>query len=283
MRTKKKAAQEVKEKESSPRLRVEMSQSVRKDIQKQMQLDFEYLIMGCGKTSDDLKYFEKILGINEKTLSRVLYAESIPHFNTIKQFYNFYFKLYSSPDLLMPIHETIKKYIHYLDNSASLEIDQEDFNELLGHNKIFRDLYLFSRTGPLTKNWVIKKYGEYGLGLIQSMILEGLIVEKNKGIYVQGPKNILNKTPCTIKKIILGLIKENLQEKASNNRVFYMVDGISSAVYRELLLKIKDFESQIGEFIFKNSLSTVENNENEEDRVRMFFAFSIDTISSLTL
>jgi len=212
-------------------------------IKDQMAIDLSVLLESYRNKDIGLRLISEKTGIGEKTLKRIQAAKSDPHYNTIKRFYDYFLKIATVRD--EKFHSYIKNLIE-AQMSAPLKNEGTGLEARLLEDKIFRHIFLISRTGSISREWVIGEYGRYGMETLELMLKNDILIESDKGIYSQGPVGI-TKGPETLGKIICDLVSEHLRldllSLQGENSAFYVVEGISSQAKLEILNLIEKFKS----------------------------------------
>lgn len=225
----------------------------KKELWEQMVVDLELLLSPYKNKDIGLRIIGSKTQISEKTLKRMLKAESAPHGQTLQRFYEHFFKVVNDEENYKPIHlkikEVLEKVVVYKKNKVDENLEKE-----LQDNKVFRDLFLISRTGPIHKDWVIRQYGLFGLDVVKKMIHEDLLIEPEKNIFAQGPLSI-SKSSVTLKKVILDLINDHLHteklQEYGHNMAFYVMEGVNDHAVEEILGLTEDYKRKVAEVVLK--------------------------------
>ena len=225
----------------------------KKELWEQMVIDLELLLAPYKNKDIGLRILSNKTQISEKTLKRMLKAESTPHGLTLQRFYEYFFKLISNEENYKPIHKKIKEVLEKVSIYKKHKIDGELEKELQ-ENKVFRDLFLFTRTGPVYKEWVLEQYGLFGLEVVGKMIQHDLLIEREKNVYVEGALSI-SKSSETLKKIILDLIKDHLHteklQEYGHNIAFYAMEGVNDQSLEEILSLTEDYKRKVAAVVLR--------------------------------
>lgn len=242
-------------------------------IRNQVKADLLELLAEYRNKDIGLRLISEKINIGEKTLKRLLNEVSDPHFNTLLRFYTYFQKAKGLDSTSNRAHAIIKKQIEKenLNEKESIHSEMETY---LRTNKVFREIYFMSRAGHITKEWVSKQFGNYGLDILLIMTKNDLLIEADKGLYLEGPLKIA-KGADTLKVIMEDLVKdhldcENLTEWYKNS-AFYGIEGLNEEAYRKMLLYIEDFK--------KNMASVFLDKANKGDR-RVFFVGVCDVLKN---
>ena len=240
-------------------------------LKRQIAKDLNTLLDSYNNKEIGLRLLAEKIDIGEKTLKRIKSASSCPHLNTLSKFYNYFF-LTNEEEYNDQNYNRIKAIIskdslnHYIVQENSLEVYLEKDN-------VFRELFILSRTGHITKDWIQKEYGRYGLEILTKMLTANLILEVDRGIYIQGSANI-RKGPKALKAIISNLIENHLDteklELKDQNSAFYALEGVNEKTMLRVLELTDRYKKKIAEFMLNGA---------EKGTLRLFVTAAVDTIN----
>lgn len=260
----------------------ELSSSTPKEwrgmIKEQMAQDLEILLQRFKNRDIGLRILSEKTNINEKTLKRVINQASDPHTNTIRSFYSYFFTVQNN-EAPSELHQFIKRLIAKEIGSPQtlLQIGTEKLEEMLGNNKVFRDIYLYSRTGYVTKSWVQEEFGNYGVEVLELMLREDLLIEVDKNLYAQGAIGVA-KPPYVLKSILNDLVNNHLDQdrlsERGTNGAFFLVEGVSEEVKQEVLSRMEQFRQELSDLIF---------DEKSKGKERLFVISAADTLKEKIL
>ena len=247
--------------------------NIRLKICQQMACDLDQLLASYKNKDIGTRLISEKINIGEKTIKRILKLKSVPHINTIQRFYQYYFTLTSTSIDNHPLYKEINELIQIeiLDNTKELNFYLEG---LLEKDKVFRKIYLLSRTGVITKSWVQDKFGKFGLDHLDLMLENNILLEIDKGTFVEGSVSI-SKGPKSVKYIISDLVSdhlssERLSEKGLNS-AFYMVDRVTEDAYQTII--------EITEQYKKNLAKLIQDRSNRGVK-RIFISTAVDNIDN---
>ena len=254
------------------------SKELRGVIKEQMLQDLNLLLDPFKNKEIGLRILSEKTKISEKTFKRMIRQGTDPHTNTIRGFYQHFFQIYPQ-EQNNEVHRIIKKIVAqehlvpnvlYKDSSAELE-------EMLETNKVFRQIYLYSRCGHITKKWVQEEFGRYGIEILELMISENLLLEIDKNIYVEGPMGV-PKNPHCLKIILSEMVSEHLNdvklEELGKNFAFYLIEGVTEETRQAILRKMAEMQQQIG---------TIINGQQAKGDLRLFALGVVDTLKEITV
>ncbi len=236
--------------------------------------DLERLLGTYRNREIGLRLLAEKTNLSEKTLKRVQARNSDPHANTLRSFYQYFFKVIQLSGEEEVEYQQIHSIVEKETVSFHSKSTDDDLSKVMAGDPIFRQIFLRSRTGLMLRSEIERSYGLYGLKIVDLMLKQDVIIEVDKHVYKEGPVSI-NKNGEIIKKVIVELIEANLDAEALNERgvntAFYAVEGITPAAREQLLTKIDEIKQEI----FK--LMSDPDAKGEE---RIFVAMAMDTLQS---
>lgn len=249
-----------------------MRRSIKKDIQLQMSSDIELLLAPFKNKDIGIRIISEKTKVSEKTLRRIRELQTIPHQSTASKFYEYFFDVKGAELNDSIIHKEIRNFILSGHPAPHTEYNK-NLEKILASDKVFREIFLYSRTGKITKKFVKDEYGKYGIDKINLMLAESILIEESRGIYIAGPLSIA-KDHQTIKKIIEELVSDNLNpenlSELGHNKAFYTVEGVSDRSKQELLELMDEYQEKIMDYLYNK----VELGDN-----RMFVVGVCDSLS----
>ncbi len=247
--------------------------NIRLRICQQMSCDLNLLLESYKNKDIGTRLISEKINVGEKTLKRILKLKSVPHINTIQRFYQYYFLLTNISSENHPLYKEINELIQIeeLDNAKELNFYLEG---LLEKDKVFRKIYLLSRTGVITRNWIQDEFGNFGLEHLELMLKNNILLEIDKDTFVEGSISI-SKGPKSVKSIISDLVEdhlssERLSEKGLNS-AFYMVDRVTEDAYESII--------EITEQYKKNVAKLIQDKSNRGLK-RIFVSTAVDNIDN---
>ncbi|MCK5882838.1 MAG: hypothetical protein KAG61_04055 [Bacteriovoracaceae bacterium] len=223
-------------------------------LRDQMIVDIDVVLAPYRNKDIGMRILANKTGISEKTLKRVTDHTTTPHQSTIERFYRHFFEMIED-NSSTEVHKQIKQEI--LRNSASPGATyNHSLEETLEENKVFREIFLYSRTGKITKRFVKEEFGKYGIEIVTLMLAENILIEEDRGIYSEGAMSV-PKTLKAIKTIVEELVSENLDpemlSEVGNNKAFYYLEGVSDDSKQDLLKIVDDYQVHIRDYMFNKA------------------------------
>ncbi len=160
-------------------------QSKYKDLAAQVALDLaEYLDNFPNKTFA-IRILAKETGLNPKTIRRLLVRANKPTHQTLYKLYSIFFDEDNYSKLLEKCPKVIKERISEYNpcDHSEKENDNREFLNQLKREPLMAELYVLAGTGPLNKNAVAFRYGQYGIEVLEKLICADILVEIEKETY----------------------------------------------------------------------------------------------------
>ncbi len=244
-------------------------------LRDQMIADIELVLAPYRNKDIGLRILGEKTGISEKTLKRVIDKSTAPHQSTVGRFYRHFFEVQGNDVDPDSIHGQIKSEI--LGNPAAPGASyNHKLEQTLETNKVFREIFLYSRTGRITKKFVKEEFGKYGLEMLDLMLSENILIEEDKGIYVAGSLSV-PKTLKAIKTIVHELVEDNLDpellSELGNNKAFYYMEGLTEDSKETLLKIVDEYQEKVRDFMF---------NEAELGDHRVFVVGALDELRKMS-
>lgn len=253
-----------------------LAKEIRLSIRNQMAQNLNLMLESYRNKDIGLRLISEKMKIGEKTLKRILKIESDPHINTIQSFYHYFYSISKIKSSDHPLYKEISALINF----EKLEKDKDlnfQLEELLAEDRVFRKIFLYSRTGFLTEGWVENEFGKFGLDYLSLMLRHNILLEIDKNIYVEGNISI-PKGAKALKNIISDLIKDNLSEEKlsekGSNSAFYVLDGVSDSAFDNVLEITERFKKEIAALVM---------DKNNRGLKRLFVATAVDTLTELEI
>lgn len=160
-------------------------QSKTEDLVEQVALDLaEYLDNFPNKTFA-IRILAKETGLNPKTIRRLLSCTNKPTHQTLYKLYSIFFEEDNYSKLLDLCPKSVRERMcdyNPCDHSQK-EQDNRNFLDLLKKEPLMAELYVLAGTGPLNKNAIAFRYGQYGLEILERLIEADLLIELDKETY----------------------------------------------------------------------------------------------------
>ena len=236
--------------------------------------DLERLLGTYRNREIGLRLLAEKTGLSEKTLKRIQGESSDPHANTLRAFYQYYFKMIQIGEGEEADYQLIRSIVEKETMAFQCKATSDDLRQVMASDPVFRQIFLLSRTRLVLRSEIERAFGLYGLKVIDLMLKHDVIIEVDKHVYKEGPVTIC-KNGEIIKKVIIECISANLDAEALNERgintAFYAVEGITPAARQQLLCRIDEIKQEIFNILADPSA------KGEE---RIFVTMAMDTLQS---
>ncbi len=251
---------------------VENSPDLKLQIRLLVQRDLKGLLSQYSRADFAVRAIAQRTGLSEKTLKRLLQNTCGPHYNTIRSFYSYFFKI-NFHLMALPEYSLVKTIIdkEVLDKS---ELGVDDFNDMLRDNKVFRTIFLYSRSGAIKNSWVEKEFGRYGTEIVETMLEAGILIEESPQLYIQGPCGI-NKGPQCLLKIMGDLLDHVSPDRLAIrgfNQAFYVIENVDIATKNRAIEMTEKFKREVIDLLI---------NQSTKGNERLFVSAFLDTLKDL--
>ncbi len=190
------------------------------------------------------KKLAKKIGIHERTFERLYLFENKPSYQTLLKVYKCFFNQYNDSELikLLPVETAyyiekfiIQKSVQRKDQPTQLK---NNVDQKIQDNPILAELYIMAGTGPLYKQEVEIRFGQYGLTLINEMLEDNILKKIDESIFVLGD-NLADFDIPTILKAGLIMTKNHFDKEAAyelnQNHIGFLAEGLTSEEYHQWL------------------------------------------------
>ncbi len=163
----------------------EQKHSTRKGLAEQVALDLAIYLDNFPNKTFAIRILAKESGLNAKTIRRLLAQENNPTYQTLFKLYSIFLDEDNYSLLLEKCPEVIKKKISEYNPCDDSQKDSRrvEFLEMLKGEPLIAELYVLAGTGPLNKNTIAFRYGQYGLEILEKLVKEELIQEVEKDVF----------------------------------------------------------------------------------------------------
>ena len=201
-----------------------------------------------------LEALEKNTGISKRQMLRYLKKESIPQFLNLRTIYSYLHNETNFEKLLTKIPLIIKKTLEDK-NPTPLTVgicNNQDFSTQMVECPAFKTFYWKTADGGLlSKKFIIRLFGDYGLKILKQMIDNKIIKEIMQDVYTNGPCRSLAINMEAAKKVATDLIsnyyKPEKSKEEGNNYLGLNVLKLDSDKLNLSLKKIQDLNYEIME------------------------------------
>jgi len=210
------------------------------DLRTQVAIDLKVKLQEYRSERIGLRLIAERIGINEKTLRRLIKKENRPTYNTLLKIYRF---LLSTTDdsvvvELAPklVSDEIKK-LHPNDFSVAVKQGQ-DVEALIANDPCFAEIYVLAGCGVITKDLIQFRMGEMGIQTLDRMLKLKVLKRVTETAFILG-ENQASLSPETLSILGMNLVKryfknQNCDDSGQNFIGFY-AEGIDDATYEEWL------------------------------------------------
>lgn len=214
----------------------------------QVRKDLQYLLDNhFSKPAYGLRIISEKTNISKKTLQRIVKDETKPNQQSVMRFYEYFFKV-AQPDSLSIQHSWIKDYFlkvltgHYGKLNDVLE-------KKLESDVIFRKIYIRLSMHSLSKSYISKLFGNYGLNILLDMEKMNLLESTDNEWFRLKDDVSIAKSPTALKEMVIELNQDfvtvdNLSE-VNKNSVFYFCENISDSAYQTILEASEELKKTI--------------------------------------
>ena len=235
-------------------------------VRDKMAADLLFLLESYNNKDIGLRIISEKTNISEKTLKRVKEAASDPHVNTVKRFYNYFFNILpekrdEDQELKLALRSLIDTF-----EIGNHKKDEFDLAGLLENDSVFRKLYLYSRSGPITLEWIKEEFGKYGIDMVQKMLLKDVLIESDKGDYSQGPVSVSrnhNAIRASLKDFIFEHITDEQLDVMNEASLFYVIEGVTREMKLEMGRLTQEYRNKLANLL-------VEGKDKGDERVFVF-------------
>lgn len=155
-------------------------------LYRQIRDDLDSFLSKFSNKSFAIRVLSKESEISEKTIRRILDNQNRPTYDTIYSIYSVMFENENEVELL----ETVPKIVSaYLKSKTVRKLkkkkNKQEFNflELFKKDPILCELFIKSALGGISTSATAYRYGQYGIELIEKLVLMNVVKEVEKGIY----------------------------------------------------------------------------------------------------
>lgn len=153
-----------------------------------IQKDIRNAISEYPRESTGIKIMAEKVGLNEKTLKRILKGTHSPTIKTVIKIYRYLTGTLNDKDTVMAMPKVFENFVSSQHDNFILSKDQnvtfsKDIDSLIENDSIFRFIYIETATGNLTKSLVGYEYGKGGLRVLEKMLEKNVIKEIEPELY----------------------------------------------------------------------------------------------------
>lgn len=228
-------------------------------IQKQVVADLAAHLKLSTDERKKARLISEKTGIHQKTLNRILNLENKPTPATIFKIYRYLTQGQSEDEILKLCPALIK---NYLSEHLKLRIEKNltylpSYALELQSNPVFGELYVLCSSGSISKEDILKRFGDYGLSLAEEMTNKKVLQQPRAGHYALGQVQIHLTPECILS---LGLLTAKTYAKPmmgyEHNKHFmsFIAEGLTESAYLQWV--------EIDTEAFAKKMELVRNPEN---------------------
>ncbi len=187
-----------------------------------------------------IKKISSRLNIHERTLNRFLNLENKPNYQTLLKIYKHHFNEYDESKLIDLLPEYVKEHLKpFLVNSRPVQVQVTNVvDELLRNNPVAADIYVLAGTGVFHLNSIKKKFGLYGLDVLNQLLKLKILKEVEKNYYSLGEWQA-EFAGETILKAGLAVTQNHFSvlnaEELNHNHIGFLAEGLNEESYLKWL------------------------------------------------
>lgn len=152
------------------------------NLMSQVALDLAKYLDNFPNKTFAIRVVAKETGLNPKTIRRLLARANKPTHQTLYKLYSIFFEEDNYSRLLERCPQVVKERICDYNpcDQSHKEKDNKDFLDHLKREPLMAELFVLAGTGPLNRNAVAFRYGQYGLEVLEKLLTCDLLVEVDK-------------------------------------------------------------------------------------------------------
>jgi len=154
-------------------------------VSEQVALDLARYLDSFPNKCFAIRVLAKESGLNEKTIKRLLAKNNKPTYQTIFRLYCVFLNTSDYKTLMEKTPEVIRVTLEKFSPCEGLtqESQNQNFLDLVKKEPLMAELYILAGTGPLAKNAVGFRYGQYGLEILEKLVDAELIIKIDKDTF----------------------------------------------------------------------------------------------------
>jgi len=203
-----------------------------KDLINQVALDLANYLDGFSNKNFGIRILANESDVNERTIKRLLSRKNHPSGGTLLKLYTAFTGKFELEQVLRACPDLVRREIEARcpDKKGNKKYCKTNFLALIEKDPLLGELYVLAGTGPLYKDSVVFRYGQYGLELLEK--LESLHILKliDKNTYGLG-LNSPTFTAAVIKELgsrfVSRYSKPELADVKGNNVMNFYAEGLN--------------------------------------------------------
>lgn len=200
--------------------------------------DLNLYLNQSGDRQKRLNFLSRKLGIHKKTLQRISLKENRPSYSTIIKFYRFLYNTDSDSKVLELVAEPVKTFLKK--SFPVNSVDDSGYNDanvkILTENPVALEIYLLAAVKGIETSEVILKFGKHGQKIVNDLVQEKLLSEKNPNCFTMGLRNIIFTPEMIISagKIVLsGFAKPQSGYEMGKHHAGFYGEKLNEKAYKE--------------------------------------------------
>ena len=156
----------------------------------QLTADLNAYLSGFRSESFALRLLSQKTEVSVKTLRRLRAGQNKPSYPTLFRIYFYLLSADSESDLLTKAPAVVAKELEGRATPAvGVKMPQSyfDFHQMVSEQPLIAELYVWATLEDLHRNSVVKRYGSYGMELVDEMIRKDLLRAVNKNVFTPSP------------------------------------------------------------------------------------------------
>lgn len=255
--------EKVIEASGDPKPLPDLSSTSKDLVVSQIAADLREILSQFRDPKKGLKIISVKTSIHEKTLHRLINEENRASYMTIFKLYRYILDESDDAKILDLAPPVIKDYLIQTNPQLLTEqiIFSSGIDQELSKNPVFGEIYILCGTGPLSRNEILARFGQYGLNIVEKMLKQQVLKESGLEVYELG-KNQANFGPESIinlgTHLALNHVKKINGDILDQNFMGLYAEGLSPEAYAQWLKIDQDaFRKKVSLSSNKNNLGTI--------------------------
>ena len=208
------------------------------DLVSQVALDLAHYLDGFSNKNFGIRILANESGVNERTIKRLLARKNQPSAPTLFKLYMTFTEKLEVSQMLKDCPEVIRNEIKDKcpDKNKGKKFCKTNFLELIEADPLMGELYVLAGTGPLFKDSVSFRFGQYGVELLDKLEELQILMKKDRNTYVLGGNSPTFDGPV-IKSIgtrfVKRFCKPGMASLKGNNVMNFYAEGLNAEGLQE--------------------------------------------------
>jgi hypothetical protein len=213
-------------------------------------------ILNYFKDSSDIKkslrFMSRKINLHEKTLFRLVNKENFPSYSSLYKIYRFIFNSENDLLVLEKLHPQIRQFLLQANPQAlppNAQLVSEQLQQEVLSNPVLRELYVLAGTGSLKKDFVLNRFGQYGLESVNKLLKLAVLKEIRPQEFTLGSAQI-NFTPDSVYEVGLQFCQSYARpaegQLTGENYMTFFAEGLSEEAYQQWLqIDLEAFQKKV--------------------------------------